>query len=141
MSNATQATASYSHDTIAPATTIWALFKAVSDWKNWNPGVHDCALEGPFATGSWFTMVLPDQDVIRSQLVEVTEPRRFTDETTLGDVVVRVTHQINPLPDGRNRITYEIDVTGENAQDICTGVSSDFPQVLQGLVAKAEGRA
>lgn len=134
------ATNSYSHETSASATSIWEFFSAVSDWKNWNAGVHACTLDGPFATGSWMTMVLPDQEVIKSQLIAVNAPYSFTDETMLGDITVRVTHEITPLADGRNRITYAIDVTGDDAHDICAGVSADFPEVLSALVAQVEAR-
>lgn len=141
MNNTNHATTAYSQEIMASAATIWEFFKAVPDWKNWNAGVHGCSLDGPFTAGSWLTMTLPDQDVIKSQLVEVDEPNFFTDETRLGDIVVRVRHEISPLPNGANRVTYAIDVVGDNADDICAGVSSDFPEVLQVLAAQAESRA
>jgi hypothetical protein len=78
--------------------------------------------------------------VIKSQLVEVDAQHLFADETMLGDIAVRVVHEIEPLPGGGHRITYKINVVGENAHDICAGVSSDFPEVLSALVAQAEGR-
>lgn len=140
MSITTHASASYHHDTTASAAIIWAFFKAVPDWKNWNAGVHSCVLDGPFAEGAWMTMVLPDQEVIRSQLIEVSELTSFTDETMLGDIAVRVKHEIRPLPDGSHRIVYAIDVEGEGADDICAGVSADFPEVLRTLVAQAENQ-
>ena len=141
MTDTAHATASYSRETTAPATIIWEFFKAVPEWKNWNAGVHACSLDGPFAVGTWLTMVLPDQEIIKSQLVEVNEPHLFTDETILGEIVVRVRHEIEALSGGRNRISYTIDVVGENAQDICAGVSSDFPEVLLTLTEQAESRA
>ena len=134
------ATASYSQETTASAAVIWELFKTVSEWKSWNAGVHACSMYGPFATGAWFTMVLPDQEVIKSQLIEVHAPTLFTDETMLGDVAVRVRHEISRLPAGGNRITYTIEVVGENAREICDGVSADFPAVLLALAAQAESR-
>ncbi|CAB3671260.1 hypothetical protein LMG24238_02110 [Paraburkholderia sediminicola] len=140
MTDSTHATASYSQETTASAGVIWELFEAVSSWKNWNTGVHACSIDGPFAVGSWLTMTLPDQEIIKSQLVEVDARHLFTDETMLGDIVVRVVHEIEPLPDRGNRITYKINVVGENAHDICAGVSSDFPEVLSALVAQAESR-
>jgi hypothetical protein len=140
MTDSTHATASYSQETTASAEVIWELFEAVSGWKNWNTGVHACSIDGPFAVGSWLTMVLPDQEIIKSQLVEVDGQHLFTDETMLGDIAVRVVHEIEPLPGGRHRITYKINVVGANAHDICAGVSSDFPEVLLALVAQAESR-
>ena len=140
MFDTTHATASYHHATTASAATVWEFFKAVHNWKNWNAGVHSCVIDGPFAEGAWMTMVLPDQDIIKSQLVEVSEPNSFTDETTLGDVIVRVKHEVRPLSDGTHQITYAIDVTGEGAEEICEGVSADFPDVLRALAQQAEER-
>jgi len=138
--HATHATASYHHDTTASAAAIWEFFKAVPDWKSWNAGVYSCELDGPFAEGAWMTMVLPDQEVIRSQLIEVSAPNSFTDETLLGDVAVRVKHEIRPLPTGIRRIVYTIEVEGAGAEEICAGVSADFPDVLRALAAQAEQR-
>ncbi|KPA91248.1 SRPBCC family protein [Pseudomonas sp. RHF3.3-3] len=138
MPNRLHASASYNHETHASAATIWAFFEAVHLWKDWNAGVHSCALDGPFATGTWMTMVLPDQEVIRSQLVEVNAPIGFTDETVLGDITVRVRHEIMPLANGNHLIVYSIEVTGEGAEEVCAQVSSDFPDVLRALVARAE---
>lgn len=141
MSNRMHASASYRHETRAPTATVWAFFEAVHRWKEWNAGVYSCVLDGPFVEGAWMTMVLPDQQVIQSQLVEVNAPFGFTDETVLGDVTVRVRHEIMPLPNGNHSIVYSINVTGEDAEDICAQVSSDFPEVLRALVARAETTA
>jgi hypothetical protein len=138
MSNRVHASASYRHETSAPAATVWDFFEAVHLWKDWNAGVYSCELDGPFVEGVWMTMVLPDQQVIKSQLVEVNAPIGFTDETLLGDVTVRVKHEIIALPNGNHSIAYSIDVAGEGAEDICAQVSSDFPEVLRALVARAE---
>lgn len=135
-----QASISYGLDTTASADIIWGFFKAVSDWRDWNSGVHACDIDGPFAVGSELTMVLPDQEVIKSRLIEVNESQLFVDETRLGDIVVRVSHELTPLLAGGCRITYRVDVVGDNADDICAGISADFPDVLLALAAQAEGK-
>jgi uncharacterized protein YndB with AHSA1/START domain len=138
MSAVTHATASYSQETRANAATVWAAFAAVAQWKEWNAGVYSCSLDGAFANGTWMTMVLPDQEIIRSQLVEVNAPHAFTDETVLGDITVRVRHEVSALPNGNHAITYSIDVSGSDAQAVCDQVSADFPDVLRALVARVE---
>lgn len=84
------------------------------------------------------TMVLPDKEVIKSQLIAVNEPTGFTDETALGDITVRVRHEVNTLANGNCLITYAIDVSGDGAQEVCNQVSSDFPAVLRALIKLAE---
>ena len=140
MTTATHASTSHSHDTSASAQAVWALFTDVSSWKEWNAGVHDCSIDGAFTMGSWLTMTLPDQEVIKSQLIDVMAPQLFTDETKLGDIVVKVRHEIKPLSGGGHRITFSIDVQGERALNVCNGISADFPDVLSALAARAEGR-
>lgn len=140
MHETTRAHASYHLDTTASAMTIWDFFKSVAEWKQWNAGVHSCTIDGPFAEGAWMTMVLPDREIIMSQLVEVAEPVFFTDETRLGDTTVRVKHSVSRVSNEYHRITYSIDVVGANADDICAGVSADFPEVLRALAAQAESR-
>lgn len=140
MKTGNQASLSYSQDTAATADAIWACFTDVSSWNDWNAGVQSCTLDGAFANGSRLTMVLPDHEVITSQLIDVVDLQRFTDETIFGEAVVRVAHVITPRPGAGNRITFEIDVASDDAAAICAGVSSDFPAVIAALVERAERR-
>lgn len=139
MDTTEQATRSYSQMTTAPATAIWSLFTAVSDWNKWNTGVQTSSIAGAFAVDSWLTMILlPDHDVIKSKLIKVEVNKLFVDETHLGDIIVKVSHNIDALSNGGSLITYQIEVSGENAEAICAGISSDFPEVLSALVTRAE---
>lgn len=141
MLDVTHASASYSQQTHAPVAAVWAAFTAVADWREWNAGVHASALEGPFREGAWFSMTLPDHVVLRSQLIDVEAPHRFTDQTSLGDITVRVRHEVMPSTAGTCTITYTVDVTGPDAQQVCDQVSADFPDVLSALAARVEGQA
>ena len=141
MSELQRATATYTQPTRATAEAIWQLFADVANWSQWNAGVHSSELEGPFTQGSWMTMVLPDQQRLRSQLIQVDQHLGFTDETVLGDITVRVAHIIADLPDGNRAVTYAIEVVGGPAQAVCDQVSADFPDVLRALIAHAEGQA
>jgi uncharacterized protein YndB with AHSA1/START domain len=112
---------------------IWRAWIDTANWNRWNPGVRSIRMEGDFIAGSWFAMELPEGDVIRSQLVEVDEPRCFVDETRVGETVVRVEHRIEPLNDEACRAVYAITVTGSEAREIGEAVSADFPDVLARL--------
>jgi hypothetical protein len=121
----------------ASAAAIWALFRDVAGWKDWNAGVEHCELEGPFASGTWFTMKTPGQDAFRSRLLDVRETEHFVDETRVGDLVVRVAHRIEPLTGGGTRITYRLSAEGPEAAQIGPAIASDFPDVLAALAALA----
>lgn len=134
-------TKSYSREIGAAAQVVWATLIDIANWKSWNPGVKSIQIDGMFTTGTWFSMTLPDNEVIRSKLVEVSEPHRFIDETWVGETLIRVEHQIDALSANRSRVTYAIRTEGVDAHEIGEAVSADFPDVLAGLashVASAE---
>jgi hypothetical protein len=69
--------------------------------------------------------------------------REFTDETPVGDIVVRVSHRLEPASAGRLRITYaaEIDGPDRQAAEIGPMITADFPQTMAALIALARQRA
>lgn len=78
-------------------------------------------------------MELPEGNIIRSQIIEVSEGKYFTDETRVGETMVRVQHYIEPLHSGLSRVIYIINTQGPDAQAFGEGVSADFPDLLAGL--------
>jgi hypothetical protein len=116
---------------------LWPLFADVAGWKRWNPGVEESALEGPFASGAWFSMKPPGQETLRSQLIAVREGESFVDQTCVGDLVVTVAHRIERLPAGPTRLTYSVEAVGPDAREIGPMIAADFPEVLASLVAHA----
>ncbi|MGJ7469404.1 SRPBCC family protein [Kosakonia cowanii] len=112
---------------------IWQAFTDTANWKRWNPGVKAIHAEGPFVTGSWFTMELPDGDSIRSQLVDVCDGKYFIDETWVDQTRVVVEHRIEPLSSDQSRVVYAISTEGPDAQAFGEGISADFPEVIAGL--------
>ncbi|MHA0916167.1 SRPBCC family protein [Kosakonia cowanii] len=112
---------------------IWQAFTDTANWKRWNPGVVSIHAEGPFVTGTWFTMELPDGDSIRSQLVDVCDEKYFIDETWVDQTRVVVEHRIEPLSSDQSRVVYAISTEGPDAQVFGEGISADFPEVIAGL--------
>lgn len=137
---------SYEHsvETGASAEAIFEIFRDVSRWPEWNPGVEQIDLDGSFATGTTGVMVMPDQGSLSFRLAWVGESQGFEDETEIPDagVVVRVRHSLEPLAAGGTRITYRATVEGPAADalgpEIGPGVTADFPEVMAGLAARAE---
>jgi hypothetical protein len=131
----------YAIETSAAAETIWGIFRDVPAWKNWNAGIERIEIEGPFASGTWFTMKPPGEDPLRSKLIDVQQNECFVDETRLGDLAITVAHRIESSGAGRTRIVYAVEAVGPEASQIGPAVASDFPQVLAALAKLAEGRA
>jgi hypothetical protein len=131
----------YAIETPAAPHIIWSIFCDVPGWKAWNAGIEHIEIDGPFLTGTWFTMKPPGQDQLRSQLVEVRENECFVDETRVGPLTVTVAHRIEALGAGRTRIVYAVDANGREAPEIGAVVASDFPEVLASLAKLAEARS
>jgi hypothetical protein len=131
----------YAIETTATAETIWSIFRDVPAWKNWNAGIEQIEIDGPFATGTWFTMKPPGEEALRSQLIDVRENLCFVDETRVGDLVVKVAHRIELLGSARTRVVYAVDARGPQASEIGPAVASDFPEVLASLAKLAETKS
>jgi hypothetical protein len=131
----------YAIETTATAETIWSIFRDVPAWKNWNAGIEQIEIDGPFATGTWFTMKPPGEEALRSQLIDVRENLCFVDETRVGDLVVKVAHRIELLGSARTRVVYAVDARGPQAPEIGPAVASDFPEVLASLAKLAETKS
>src|SRR5690349_6735793 len=112
---------------------VFARFRDVAGWVRWNEGIEQIELHGPFAEGTTFTMKPPGQDALTSRLSRVVPDQEFVDETVIGPVRVVVSHRLTELPDRRCRVTYRTEVTGPDAAEIGSMVTSDFPQVLSAL--------
>ena len=125
----------------APVAAVWRLFEDVEGWPTWNAGIESIAIDGPFANGTAFVMKTPGQDAFTSRLVDVVPQRRFTDETVVGEVCVRVEHGVEPASGGQSRITYTATVSGPGAEEIGAAVTDDFPTVLEALAACAQREA
>ncbi|WBU47781.1 SRPBCC family protein [Kosakonia pseudosacchari] len=112
---------------------IWQAFVDTDNWKRWNPGVKSITIEGPFRTGTWFTMALPQGEVVRSQLTDVSEGKYFIDETWVDDTLVKVEHRIEASGADQSTVIYAISTQGPQANAFGEGVSADFPEVMEGL--------
>jgi hypothetical protein len=130
----------FSVETSASAEAIWSIFRDVPGWKTWNAGIEQIDIDGPFATGTWFTMKPPGEEALRSQLIEVRENVCFVDETRVGDLAIKVAHRIEQLGSARTRIVYAVDARGPQASEIGPAVASDFPDVLASLAKLAGTR-
>jgi Polyketide cyclase / dehydrase and lipid transport len=134
-------TYSYLHEAEAEvsAEAIWALYENVSTWPTWDSEAELITRDGPFATGSTGTMKFRGQDALHYRLTKVEPLREFVDETPVGELVVRVSHRLEPLDSGRLRITYAAEIEGprDEAEHVGPLITDDFPDTLASLIARA----
>ncbi len=122
-----------------PAEAIWALYEDVTTWPTWDAQAELITRDGPFATGSTGTMKFKDQEPLSYRLARVDENRCFVDETPVGELTVRVSHELQPAPGGRLSITYRVEIDGpqDEARQVGPMITSDFPATMTALVARA----
>ena len=125
----------------ATPTEVFAILAEPRSWSEWNDGVAEIRMDGPFRAGSTAVMVLPDGTELPFHLAWVEEGRGFEDVTEVADagVRVRVRHELEPVGSG-TRITYRCTVDGpdEAAGEVGAAVSADFGDVIAALGTRAE---
>jgi hypothetical protein len=128
---------SYTHSIEADV----AVDADVSTWPSWDAEAELITRDGPFAAGTAGTMKFKGQEPLPYRLVKVEPRREFVDETPVGDIVVRVSHLLEPLPLGRLRLTYSAEVDGPQAEEVGPMITQDFPDTMGSLVALARERS
>ncbi len=134
----------HSVETQASAAAVWRHWSDMATWPTWNAGVETITVNGPFQVGTTFTMT-PPGDEMPMRLTEVVPGELFTDEMDAGDFVVRTEHKLGPAGNGRTRVTYRTEITGQAADqvgpELGPRITADFPEVLAALVKVAEADA
>jgi Polyketide cyclase / dehydrase and lipid transport len=125
------------------ATAIWFLFEDVESWPSWDAQAEVITREGPFVTGSKGTMKFRGQDPLAYRLTKVEPLSEFIDETAVGEIVVRVSHRLEPAGEGRLRITYSAEIDGpqDQAEHLGPLITADFPETMASLIAVAKKRS
>ena len=124
--------------TSASPEAVWALWSDPTTWPTWDPAVVSVALDAEFAEGTTGTMVLTGGIEVPVSL-EVVEPgRRYLDQLTMGELVIRIDHVVEPT-EGGAEVTVSTVITGPGAEDIGPMVTADAPREMDALTAMAEG--
>ncbi|WP_250280584.1 MULTISPECIES: SRPBCC family protein [unclassified Frankia] len=133
----------YEHSATAEVTAeaVWKLYVDTASWSIWDTGIVGLALDGPFVPGTTGKLTPKGQDPVIITLVEVEENRSFIDEANLGGIVLRAIHRLEPLADGRTRITHRIEITGPAADtlgpQIGPAVTAGVPETIATLARLA----
>ena len=132
----------YAAETSASPEAIWRLWADVETWREWNADIETVELQGPFAEGSTIAMTPVGQETVYLRLAEVRENELFVDEAEIGGATLRTTHRLDPLGDGRLRVSYRMEITGPAADELGPelgpAITSDFPDTVASLIARAE---
>jgi len=85
-------------------------------------------------------MVGQPDPAITSVIVEATENQLYADQTNMGDVTLRFSHTLRPLPGGGTKVTHRLEITGSAAgevgPDLGPAITEDFPEAMDALLAR-----
>ena len=125
------------------AQAVWALYEDVTTWPSWDAQAEKITRDGPFQAGTTGTMKFVGQDPLRYRLAKVEPLREFLDDTPAGQLLVRVSHLLEPIATGRLLITYSAEIEGpeEAARQVGPMITADFPETMASLVALAKERS
>jgi hypothetical protein len=76
----------------------------------------------------------PAQEPLLLRLADVVPGERFVDQADVEGTIVRTTHRLDRLGDGRTRVVYRLEASGPAADAIGPAVSADFGDTLTALV-------
>ena len=125
--------------TTATTADVWALWSDPGSWHAWDPAVEQVAFEGHFGEGAAGTMLLAG-GIEAPFMLEIVEPgARYLDRLTMGDLVIRIDHEVKAAESGAE-VTVRTTIEGPGAADIGPMVTNDTPVALEALVRLAEGR-
>ncbi|MEU1037864.1 SRPBCC family protein [Streptomyces sp. NPDC005551] len=131
----------HSIETSATPESIWRLWADVENWGAWNAEIEKIEISGPFAAGGRITMTPPGDDPVLLRIAEVVEGELFVDEASFGDLLLRTTHRIDRIGQGRSRVVYRMEITGTGADEagpqIGPGITADWPDTMASLVELA----
>lgn len=138
----------YSVEMSAEPTAVWARLVDVTTWPDWDIGVSQAELHGPFDTGMTGVITPNGQNPLPFRIVEVLDQTEFVDETELSgepgsEVTVYLLHRVAELPDGGARVTRRVEILGPGAEErgptLGPAISADFPETLRALAEAAGG--
>ena len=104
----------------APARAVWALWLDVPARPRWHPRLEWARLDGPATLGAHGAWKPAGTRPVQVEITAIEAPRRLVLRGTHGPPVARghYEHELEPLPDGRTRVTHRLRLTGPLARPI-----------------------
>jgi hypothetical protein len=113
-----------------------------TDIKNWDDPPAQFQLDGPIATGSWGTTLLPEQEPLRWQIRDVRPGTAFIIDIPLDRAVLSFQWLFDAVSNRRTRITQRIVLSGDNATAYTDHVQASFGvTLLDGMKRIADAMA
>jgi hypothetical protein len=128
--------------TTASPDAVWQVIADVAHWPAWNPGYTAASLDGPVRSGTTGTVTLPNGTRRPFTLVDASPGASFVMAGSGPGVRQRFIHRIEPLDDGRTKVTMAATMEGllspVFARLFGKVIAGYTPTAVRQLVARAE---
>jgi|SRR5215467_6551116 len=101
-----------------------------TDIQNWDDPPAQFRLDGPSASGSWGTTLVPRQEPLRWQIRDVQPRVSFNIEMPLDGAMMTFQWLFDAVSNHRTRITQRIVLSGDNAMAYVKQVQAGFESNL-----------
>jgi hypothetical protein len=102
-----------------------------TDIKNWDDPPAQFQLDGPFASGSWGTTLLPGREPLRWHIRDVRPGTSFVIDMPLDGAVLSFQWLFDAVSNRRTRITQRVVLSGDNAAAYATEIRATFGATLR----------
>jgi len=140
----------HSVSTTVPPALLWACYANADVWPEFDAGLEQVTLEGPFTAGTRGTLLPKEGDPRGHEqlpfvLVRAVRNGGFTAQTEVpGVVVMRFVHTLTALPGGGTRIVHGVEIDGPAADEVGPqagpGITTIIPDIVSALIRVAADR-
>ncbi len=127
----------------APPEAIWRLWADVGNWKEWDPGVEDSSIDGPFAQGTRYKLKPKGGPKVTAVLTEVRPGEGFSDHTRLPLANLDFFHEMERVGEG-TRVSHWAEISGPLSFVFARLMGRSFekglPETVRNLARLAEER-
>lgn len=131
----------HTETTSAAPEQLWARYSRPATWPEWNAGMTDVVIDGPFVVGATGALKPEDGPRTRFTLTAVEPFRSFTTVSDLPMARLTFTHVLEPLAAGV-RFTHRATISGPSsplfARLIGKNITAKVPGAMQALARLAE---
>ena len=123
--------------------TVFAAYKDVSGWSQWDPETESASIDGQFSAGTTGKIKPKGAPESKMKLIEVTENKSFTVECPLPLCKMNFVHLMSENTTGTelvNQIEFSGFLSPIFGRLIGKGINKSLPESLKGLKEYVENK-
>lgn len=128
----------------APPATLFAIYRDVARWHEWDPDTRAANLDGPFAVGSRGFIEPARGRGVAMEVTRLESDRCFTVRGGIPGFCMDFEHELTPLPDGKTEVLHRARFSGPLSfilgRVLAWQLRRGLPVTLERLRQRAETR-